>query len=112
VSGWWVCGMCETANTPTAVICEVCEGGRGAVTSRGLKGDLVERVTSRPGPALDRSASAGMRAAAPSGAGVMPPSRATWQQRLRAGADRFYKECAGIIKECADIIRSVMRALS
>lgn len=105
MSGWWVCGMCETANTPTAVICEVCEAARGAGTSRGLRGDLVERVTSSPGPSPDRSASAGVRAAAPSGAGVKAPSRPTWQQRLRAGADRFYNECAAII-------RSVIRALS
>lgn len=105
MSGWWVCGMCETANTPTAVICEVCEGGRGAVTSCGLRGDLVERVTSRPRPAPDHSASAGVRTTTSSGAGVKPPSRATWQQRLRAGVDRFYDECAAII-------RSVIRALS
>jgi len=105
MSGWWVCGVCETANTPTATICEVCDCRRGAPTPPGLKGDLVERVTSRPGPSPDRSASARACSTADRGRSAVMPSRATWQQRLRAGVDRFYNECA-------DIIRSVIRALS
>lgn len=105
MSGWWVCGMCETANYPTAVICEVCNCARGAVTPRGLRGDLIERATSRPGPSPEHPASAGVHAATHGGSGVTPLLRATWQQRLRAGAERFYNECAAII-------RSVLRALS
>jgi hypothetical protein len=104
MSGGWICGICETANTATEIVCEVCHGARGD-TRRGLKGDLVERATSRPEPAPDRAAAARMRATAHCGPGAMLPSRATWQQRLWAGADRFYEGCAAII-------RSVLRALS
>ncbi len=105
MSGWWVCGMCETANTPTAVICEVCECRRGTAPSRGLKGDLIERATSRPKASPGYPTSARVHAAALGGSGVTPPSPATWHQRLRAGAEHFYNECAAII-------RSVLRALS
>lgn len=109
MSDWWFCRMCETANKPTAVICEVCGSRPGTVTTDGaLKGDLVRRVEPLAGAAPYRStvpAPALPHAAPRPASSTVWPPRATWQQRFQTGASRLYERCA-------EVLRTIARSLS